>query len=86
MLLKYLNDLDRAVQQVRQRPGPEAYGRCVECATVLSNYLHDQVAPLRERGFELMDELLPEELRDVVQDTAVPPINNAPASQLTRAI
>lgn len=59
MLIKYLNDLDRAVQRASAQPGLEHYFRCVECVTVLEAYLDGQMEPLRRRGREIMDELLP---------------------------
>lgn len=86
MLLKYLNDLDYAVQEARRRPGPEQYGHCMECVAVLSDYLDDQVEPLRRRGFELMEELLPEPFMRTMRDTT-PPRRLPPAlSELTRAV
>ena len=86
MLLKYLNDLDHAVQEARRRPGPEQYGHCVECAEVLSDYLHDQVEPLRRRGFELMDELLPEHLRQTIHNNQLQRRLPPELSELTRAV
>lgn len=61
MLIKYLNDLERAVQRARTQPGLEQYGRCVECATTLESYLSGQMEPLRRKGFEIMEQLLPAE-------------------------
>jgi hypothetical protein len=85
MLLKYLNDLDNAVQEARRRPGPEQIGRCMECAQVLSGYLDGQVEPLRRRGLELMEEMLPSQLQDALRaggQRAFPPA----LSELTRAV
>lgn len=85
MLLKYLNDLDHAVQEAQRRPGPRQYGRCMECAAVLSDYLDDQVEPLRRRGFELMEELLPDHLMQAIGGGA--PRHLSPdLSELTRAV
>ena len=85
MLLKYLNDLDHAVQEARRCPGPVQYTRCMECADVLSDYLQDQVEPLQRRGRQLMEELMPAELIEAINQSAprrLPP----ELSQLTRAI
>lgn len=59
MLIKYLNDLDRAVQRANAQPGLEQYFRCVECVDVLEAYLSGQMEPLRRKGREIMDQLLP---------------------------
>lgn len=85
MLLKYLNDLDHAVQEARRCPGPAQYGRCMECADVLSEYLEHQVEPLRRRGWQLMEELMPAELIEAINES-VPRRLPPELSQLTRAI
>ncbi len=59
MLLKYLNDLDRAVEQARACPGVEQYSRCAECLFVLEDYLQGQVEPVRRRAEEIIEKLLP---------------------------
>ena len=64
MLLKYLNELDRAVQAARLRPGLEQFSRCAECVDVLRDYLRGQMEPVRRRGTEIMDTLLPEQFDD----------------------
>lgn len=61
MLIKYLNDLDRAVQKARVQPGIEHYARCAECVETLEGYLDGQLEPLKRRGLEIMDQLLPAE-------------------------
>lgn len=61
MLLKYLNELDRAVQAARLHPGLEQFSRCAECAEVLKDYLRGQIEPVRVRGTEIMETLLPEQ-------------------------
>ncbi|MCH8543386.1 MAG: hypothetical protein LAT61_07445 [Alcanivorax sp.] len=66
MLLKYLNELDRAVKAAREHPGLEEYSRCAECADVLKDYLSGQMEPVRKRGTEIMDDLLPEQFDDWV--------------------
>ncbi|AJD47561.1 hypothetical protein A167_01043 [Alcanivorax sp. S71-1-4] len=64
MLLKYLNELDRAVQAARLHPGLEQFSRCAECVDVLRDYLRGQMEPVRRRGTEIMDTLLPEQFED----------------------
>lgn len=59
MLIKYLNDLDRAVQKARAVPTLEHYRRCVDCVTTLETYLDGQLEPLKRRGVEIMEQLLP---------------------------
>ena len=61
MLLKYLNELDRAVQEARKRPGLEQFNHCAECLYVLRDYLDGQMAPVRERAEEIIDRMLPAE-------------------------
>ncbi|MBA3981088.1 MAG: hypothetical protein C0462_10860 [Alcanivorax sp.] len=64
MLLKYLNELDRAVKDAREHPGVEQYSRCAECADTLREYLSGQMEAVRRRGTEIMDQLLPEQFDD----------------------
>ena len=64
MLLKYLNELESAVQDALASPDPDQYQRCLECVAQLETYLQSQLEPVREKGFELMGELLPSHLRD----------------------
>ena len=59
MLIKYLNDLDRAVQKAKAAPCVEHYRRCADCVMTLETYLDSQLEPLRRRGFEIMEQLLP---------------------------
>ncbi|MEY1662515.1 hypothetical protein [Isoalcanivorax beigongshangi] len=64
MLLKYLNELDRAVQAAQQEPGQVQFSHCVECANVLKDYLRGQIEPVRVRGTEIMESLLPEHFEE----------------------
>lgn len=59
MLLKYLNDLDEAVRLANQDPGPEALALCAERLRVLERYLDAQIEPVRRRGREIMDAMVP---------------------------
>jgi hypothetical protein len=59
MLIKYLNDLDRAVRLAVDSPTPEQYRLCQACVSQLEDYLEGQQEPLRRKGLELMGELLP---------------------------
>lgn len=61
MLIKYLNDLERAVQRAQRQADDEAIGRCVDCVAVLQDYLVEQVEPIQRKGFEIMAHLLPPE-------------------------
>ena len=63
MLLKYLNELETAVQDAVANPDPEHYQHCLDCVARLENYLQSQLEPVREKGFQLMGELLPSDLR-----------------------
>ncbi len=62
MLLKYLNELDAAVNDARVHPDRDHVKRCFECATVLEDYLHGQMEPVRQKGEELMRQLWPQDL------------------------
>lgn len=64
MLLKYLNELESAVQEALASPDPAHYQQCLECVSRLEEYLQSQLEPVREKGFELMGALLPSDLRD----------------------
>ena len=59
MLIKYLNDLDRAVQRARQTLDIDSIGRCMDCVAVLQDYLSGQMEPVQRKGFEIMAHLLP---------------------------
>lgn len=61
MLLKYLNELDAAVANVRTHPDSVHVKRCVECAAVLENYLKDQMEPVRLKGEEIMRQIWPQD-------------------------
>lgn len=63
MLIKYLNDVDRAVQKAQSQPGLEQFGRCVDCVATLEEYLDDQMEPLKRKGFEIMKQLIPAEYK-----------------------
>lgn len=60
MLIKYLNDLDRAVQRARQNLDVDSIGRCMDCVSVLQDYLAGQMEPIQRKGFEIMSHLLPD--------------------------
>jgi hypothetical protein len=62
MLLKYLNELDAAVQSAKAHPDSAHVSRCIECATVLEAYLQGQMEPVRRKGEALMRELWPQDL------------------------
>lgn len=64
MLLKYLNELEQAVQEASLCPGPVQYQRCLVQAAVLRAYLDGQVEPLRRHGLELMENVMPPELHE----------------------
>ena len=64
MLLKYLNELESAVQAALASPDPTHYQQCLECVSRLEHYLQSQLEPVREKGFELMGAMLPSDLRD----------------------
>lgn len=85
MLIKYLNDLDRAVQKAQSQPGLEQYGRCVDCVTTLKNYLNDQMEPLRRKGFEIMEQLLPAEYEAWLAELTTSRLYQAP-SQLAGSL
>lgn len=70
MLIKYLNDLDRAVQRTAQSPTLEQIGRCAECVAVLQEYLASQMEPIQRRGFEIMQRLLPADYERWVMEWA----------------
>ncbi|MEE4250602.1 MAG: hypothetical protein V2I38_08440 [Alcanivoracaceae bacterium] len=61
MLIKYLNDLDRAVQRARLTLDNESIGRCMDCVAVLQDYLASQMEPVQRKGFEIMEHLLPDD-------------------------
>ena len=61
MLIKYLNDLDRAVQRARLTLDNESIGRCMDCVAVLQDYLAGQMEPVQRKGFEIMEHLLPDD-------------------------
>lgn len=85
MLIKYLNDLDRAVQKARVQPGIEQYARCADCVEILESYLDGQMEPLKRKGHEIMDQLLPAEYEAWLAD--VPAVRlHAVHSQLARSL
>lgn len=59
MLLKYLNQLDEAVHQAERDPSPESLSLCADRMRVLEEYLESQVEPVRRRGREIMDTMVP---------------------------
>lgn len=81
MLLKYLNELDRAVMEARIRPGLEQFNRCAECLYVVRDYLDGQIEPVRERGEQIVEQMLPEEFDHWMSQVMLP---RQSASQLAR--
>ncbi len=85
MLIKYLNDLDRAVQKARLQPGVEHYARCADCVETLETYLAGQLEPLKRRGLEIMEQLLPVEYDSWLAELSA--VRQQPAlSQLARSL
>ncbi|MGB1465338.1 MAG: hypothetical protein ACPG8O_03155 [Alcanivorax nanhaiticus] len=66
MLLKYLNELEMAVQALADHPDADAMTRCTDCVAALDSYLDGQMEPVKQRGRELMDGLMPAELLERV--------------------
>ncbi|MZR62383.1 hypothetical protein [Alcanivorax sp. DP30] len=66
MLLKYLNELEMAVQAMADHPDADTMNRCVKCVATLDAYLDAQMEPVKQRGRELMDGLLPADLQERV--------------------
>lgn len=62
MLLKYLNELEVAVQALADHPDSDTLTRCTHCVATLDAYLDEQMEPVKQRGRELMDGLMPPEL------------------------
>lgn len=85
MLIKYLNDLDRAVQKAQSQPGLEQFGRCVDCVVTLERYLDDQMEPLKRKGFEIMEQLLPAEYEAWLAELTSSRLRQAP-SQLAGSL
>ena len=66
MLLKYLNELEMAVQELAAHPDSDTLTRCTNCVATLDAYLDSQMEPVKQRGRELMDGLMPAELLERV--------------------
>lgn len=66
MLLKYLNELEMAVQALADHPDADTMSRCEHCVATLDAYLDAQMEPVKRRGRELMDGLIPAELLERV--------------------
>ncbi|MEE3321629.1 MAG: hypothetical protein VX258_13135 [Pseudomonadota bacterium] len=66
MLLKYLNELEVAVQALADHPDSDTLTRCTHCVATLDAYLDEQMEPVKQRGRELMDGLMPPELLERV--------------------
>ena len=77
MLIKYLNDLDKAVKQAVDEPSAEQYRECLACVKRLEAYLDSQLEPVRRKGFEIMGELLPAHL-----DELLPPSQSVHGSNI----
>lgn len=85
MLIKYLNDLDRAVQKAQLQPGLEQFDRCEACVVTLERYLDNQMEPLKRKGFEIMEQLLPVEYETWLAELASSRLCQAP-SQLAGSL
>ena len=85
MLIKYLNDLDRAVQKAQAQPELEQFLRCQECVAILETYLDNQLEPLKRKGLEIMQQLLPLEYADWQAQAASARLC-APPSQLAGSL
>ena len=66
MLLKYLNELEQAVKAVADHPDASTMDRCANCVATLDAYLDAQMEPVKQRGRELMDGMMPPELLERV--------------------
>lgn len=62
MLLKYLNELDNAVREADRNPCPETLSHCAGRVAVVEDYLASQMEPVRRRGREILEDLVPSEL------------------------
>ena len=58
MLLKYLNELEQAVKAVADHPDASTMDRLPLWATH-DAYLDAQMEPVKQRGRELMDDMMP---------------------------
>lgn len=58
MLLKYLNELDEAIQRAEHDPGRDALDHCIECLQRVDTYLDTQIEPVRERGREIVANMM----------------------------
>lgn len=67
MLLKYLNQLEDAVQAARERQTLEAYRQLAICVLKVERYLEGQARPIRERGEQMMMTIMPDRLRQRVE-------------------
>jgi hypothetical protein len=62
MLLKYLNELDDAVREVDRNPCPATLNHCAGRLAIVEDYLASQIEPVRRRGREILENLVPPEL------------------------
>lgn len=72
MLLKYLNQLDAAIQRAERDPGQDALERCIECLRQIEAYLDTQIEAVRERGREIVADMVSPELNARIQAPKVP--------------
>lgn len=73
MLIKYLNELEQAAQAAISDPTPERYQQCLDCVARLEAYLQSQLEPVRRKGHQIMDQLLPEQIQDWVSKAPASP-------------
>ena len=58
MLLKYLNQLEQAVQAYLLQPEQQRLAICAEQVDILDAYLESQQVPVQQRGMQLMASVL----------------------------
>lgn len=72
MLLKYLNQLDAAIERAERDPGQDALDHCIECLHRVEAYLDTQIEPVRERGREIIAGMMSPALNARIHGTRVP--------------
>ena len=72
MLLKYLNQLDEAIDRAERDPGREALADCIEHLRFMEAYLDTQIEPVRDRGREIVADMMSEALQARIQAARVP--------------
>jgi len=61
MLLKYLNELEHAIEAARRDPDFAHFCCCADAHFVVHDYLQGQIEPVRRRGEAIVERLLPSE-------------------------